>query len=546
MKYFLLAALLTLPSTWSHAAFIEDVDVNLAVKNAEAASKAVANKILRENDQDYRRDALTLLKEKGEYFDIGRVEVTGFMSKDNTDKELPGLADRQIKPSISAHEYSGLAADAWKWLKWNVDPDSIVEKALEIGVDYKEVKAAMRGEVTKRAKVDLAPYKGKEINEIVAHSWGTELVYAAILNGDILPPKKLIVVGVPDDDHAKWELLAAITGTEVHWVRSVNDKMAKKGAALAQKTVSEYGVSFEALWRGACRDRPETCPAHNRQSSIGVFWDRIGDNPGTAGHDRIPYYRMLTALGIIKGSRHDLASFQNAKVAAETRRIETSALDAALDEARGLVEQVREQQEIARRDNEEREAQDKKGRLWENVDLDEFKRRMAELKTHLPVAAIVRVESPPPFSSVFARLKDFAESACRAPEQLPARLIFFKTYDLSYWGYDDEQARLLSSGMGTCPRQLFNNVIARTRTNRGLLDVDGDWTKATVAEYLRAPEENSTGTIAPYTGGGRAVEPTESTPPPPVVHDAGGEALDQLIIEEEIARRKRWGLRPIR
>lgn len=543
MKYALIAGLITFAAAPSHGAFVEDVDANLAAKNPEAAVRAVAQRILRENGQDYHRDAVNILKEKGEYFDIGRVEVTGFMSKDNTDRTDPSLADRQIKPSFSASEYAGPGAGAWKLLKRPFDPGKVGENVLDASLDYNEVKAAMRGEVTKKAKEKLAAYKGKEINEIIAHSWGSELVYAAILSGDLLPPKKLIVVGVPDDDRSKWETLAAMTGTEVHWARSENDKVAQKGAKIATETVAEYGVSFNWRWREACRDRPETCPAHNRQTR-GVIWERIEKNPGTAGHDRTAYYEMLKKADIIKGTRDELRAAQDAKVAAETRRVEKSALDDALVEARGLVALAREQREIARRDHEEREANANKGRLWENVDLEEFNRRMAELRTRFPAAVAARAATPTPLSHIFPKLKEFSESACRAPERLPNHLIFFNSYDLSYRDYDDEQARLLSSRMSSCPQQLFNTIIANIRSNRGLLEVDGVWARATVAGYLRAPA-NTTGDALPSSGG-REPSSTEATPPPPVVHDPGGEALDQLILEEEIARRKRWGLRPVR
>ena len=67
-----------------------------------------------------------------------------------------------------------------------------------------EMHAAMRGEMTDRSKQTFAAYKDKDINELVAHSWGSEAVYAAILNGELRPPKKLIVVGVPDDNLEKW------------------------------------------------------------------------------------------------------------------------------------------------------------------------------------------------------------------------------------------------------------------------------------------------------------------------------------------------------
>src|ERR1017187_3278518 len=54
------------------------------------------------------------------------------------------------------------------------------------------------GVLSDRGKEVLQPLVGKEVNQIVCHSWGTQIVYNAILSGYIKPPKLLIVLGAPD------------------------------------------------------------------------------------------------------------------------------------------------------------------------------------------------------------------------------------------------------------------------------------------------------------------------------------------------------------
>lgn len=545
----LLALLLLIPAASAVAVDIADINVQAATNNPEAEAAKIARQILLETNLDYRDTAISKLRKKGEYFDHARVEVTGFMSNDDTNKQDPAFADRQIKPSFSLKEYSGLGAGLFKYLRRHVAPGT-AETILDASLDFSEVKAAMRGEVTARAKEKLADYKGKEINEIVAHSWGSELVYAAILKGELLPPKKLIVVGVPDDDREKWRILADRTGTEVHWIRSENDKIASKGAEIARKTTAEYGVSFSTLWAEACRDRPRTCHPHDRESK-GVIWERIADNPGTAGHDRMEYYAMLKGK-VIKGTPLQLRAAQDEKVAAGILAAEKDAFADALVEARLLVNRARDLAEIDRRHI---EANLPKKNFWESADPDEFRRMLTELKS-LPAPMRSGLVPPPPFSRSMPRLRDFAVAACRAPEEVAIELFLTPYYDHSYRDYDDALARELSSGLDVCSRALFYKIIGSLRANEWQ-QADRNWIRRTVAELSRLPESPASHTTPPagggnggrqggggYSGGNRSGDDTSSTKAPPAArHDAEGEALEQL---RETERRLRWGLRPVR
>ncbi len=576
----------------------------LASEIEDPELRQVTARLLREKGRNYKKEAIKILRADGEYFDHGRVEVTGFMSSDNTDESNPSIADKQIKPSFSVEGSAPRLENAKKWLQWGIAfpgiaggsassiaggiPPAVVA---DISLDYLEVTAAMRGETTARAKAKLASYKNKEIEELAAHSWGTELVYAAILNGEIRPPKKLIVTGVPDDDRWKWESLAARTGTEVHWVRAPNDLVAAGGAKLAKFVTRD--VDFLAKWAAACSARPETCPAHSRQTE-GVIFEEIGDNPGTLGHDRLAYFDILMqAEHPIMGTRDELRSAQDARVAAATREVEQSSLEDALGEAREIVAQARAQAEIARGDHDQRlrdaylslaertcafpgsvtQAEldalppprkkesvdttfyglgDCPTRVYEQLTLganaDDLRR------TATPVVAVdakpwtptvvASVTPAPAFSYAFPELKDYAIRACQSPDQIRFESILIPYYDYSFAAYDNDLARSMAAGMHDCSYLLFYKLIEYIRADYWN-QTDPRWVRSIVASYSVAAPGNSNGNYAPPSGGGRtggSEGGTIVTPPPPPAHDAEGEALRQL---QEIERRKRWNLRPV-
>ena len=330
-----------------------------------------------------------------------------------------------------------------------------------------------------------------------------------------------------------------MTGTEVHWVRSENDKMAKWGAEIAAKTVAKHGVSFEWRWREACRDRPQTCPAHNRESKS-VQWDRIEDNPGTLGHDRMAYYALMKNK-IIKGSPHSLLAAQTASIEVEANRIENAALQEALGLARWLVAQAREQVEIAHRDHDERlkntytdlaqrfcarpgsvsqaelDALPKPyGRSVYNtppnlqgceatiylaishgVKAEAFMGQFpVPLNGHRPLVQPVRPLPPGPvalnpyinFSSNLPTLKNLAANACSSSGRVEVNTYLFNPRNPYHFSKDrdDEIIAELSANLGDCSRQLFNKFVEMIRAGQGT-SVNSQWVRDRVNSYSSRP-----------------------------------------------------------
>jgi len=165
-------------------------------------------------------------------------------------------------------------------------------------------------ELTAAAIAAVEQLKDKDVNEIVAHSWGSEIVYNAILAGEIRPPRRLLVAGMPDRDREKWHALARHTGTEVIAYTDTSDPIA--GAARAVGSVIEdvekmgislakvYGASFqlpepaallEKRWADACAQRAlgNSCNRHQRALSDPLFRDEY--KGGT--HDRLEYFQAM-------------------------------------------------------------------------------------------------------------------------------------------------------------------------------------------------------------------------------------------------------------
>ena len=557
MRHVLLAAVLVFFAAQSGAvdvADVADVDMSLAAKNPEAAAKDVAQKLLRGKNGDFRMTAVAQLKEKGEFFDCSRIEVAGVRSSDDTNLFNQTDFDGQIKPSLSVKDNgltSPITGPVNDFLKKLFPQVGVGEDVRDTKLDSEEFKKAAQGEVTDQARKVLKPYKDKEINELVAHSWGCELVYAAILNGELRPPKKLIVVGVPDDDHAKWEMLAARTGTEVHWVRAENDKVAAVGAGIAKKAAAS--VDFGAGWDAICRKSPEVCPAHDRAAKP-VIWEPIVKNPGTLGHDREAYYTILKKNHVIEGTHLQLRAAQTAVIEGDIRQMKKAALEEALIEARGLVTQARKQLEIAELEHDERLRNTLLKLTYQSCanpgsvsqadldglpkprrkdfldsgaipvdqrecmsvyfylgqggsDAEEVRRistpreKAVEIHPTLPGQtnpSVVSVHAQIPFSSVLPGLKEYAVTACHSFGQVPIDKSLTQPYHPFSFDKetDDQAADRLSAGLGNCESRLFRRMIERIRSGEGE-QISPQWVQETAASYRAAPP----GYALPQPGG---------------------------------------------
>lgn len=214
---------------------------------------------------------------------------------------------------------------------------------------------------------------------------------------------------------------------------------------------------------------------------------------------------------------------------------------------------------VARQNQQDLQASKNKKSLWEAGDLQEFNRRMAAAKSLEPLAVgrpaalgpdIIRrpaILNPkisgfdPP---VLSDWKAFAIDACANPDAPAWVNMHSPEYNEAFRHVDEMRAASLSAGLGACPRQLFNRLIELFHA-RQYGNIDRNWLRDAVNSYSRGSNGYAPPTHKSNGGEGRSSGGV-SPPPPAVEHDPRREAFRELEAEEEIARRKRWGLRPVR
>lgn len=502
MKFSILAVSLSLLCAQTHAAVASALDLEIRIKTRE---------LLSAKNLDYRAMAKESLKGNGR-FDRQRVEISGLLSDDDTRRIDPADFDDYIKPSVKTDKNRTFG----DWLRsWG---------GRDYNRDMEEMRTAMRGEMSARALQTIAAYKGMEINEIVAHSWGSQLIYAAILNGEMRPPKKLIVVGVPDDDRAKWALLAARTGTAVFWGRADNDAAAlDKGVKVAKEAARD--VDFEAKWDAACADDKEKqriCLPHGRRPQPVVEMP-IGNLPlrplSPLGHDRADYYDRVREGGFFKGNAQQLQVADTKRVDREMRILEQEAMKEAHAEARKLVEEAHAQKEIAEREHDARlradilvlaerscatpgsVAQGELDALPSPYRSDFIDRapyplgseclmknylylgkpgpRASELeRMSTPIAKPRPLTLEPPplvpqvlFTGMFPDIRKLATTACRFPDRVSTRSLM-PPVKIEFAPDDYAAALRFSSNFGACEREVFDRIVRAIQAGhiRGIND----------------------------------------------------------------------------
>lgn len=273
-----------------------------------------------------------------------RVEIKGVVAKDNTNAVLPGMFDKQITPAHARDKLLEVPA----WIQ-----------------DINDLQQDARQELSATAKRTAEELGDKEINEIVAHSWGTEIIYNLILTGAVKSPRRLIVAGMPDRDFKKWEALAKYTGTEVVVYTNARDIAAgaarelggiNESAAASELSPQGQGPlngedilhnsrgdakAIEEQWEEACRIR--VCNKHRRPlQDVDFHNDYL-----SLSHARLDYYNAMIKEKVLpkKGDAWGLKKQQDALVNAEAGRLFESEL---AKERESVVQQIEKQKEIAR------------------------------------------------------------------------------------------------------------------------------------------------------------------------------------------------------
>lgn len=296
-----------------------------------------------------------------------RVEVSGVGAIDDTNATWPNMIDFPLKTS----NYNELfpeeqrIADFASLRKHATDAINGVNTFF--GRDLRESFSDTRGVPSPRSQQVIAQLKDATINELFAHSWGTEVVYLGILNGDIIPPKRLVVVGVPESNEEKWRMLAAYTGIEVHVVGFEWDK-ARIAGEVAMKFKSGLPrdtASLQKLWNEKCRARMGKAPCSDPEKFVQKNFDynlHVSPPEGpkdtfvnetirqVLDHDRLLYYDYLSKRNLFNKTVEQLEAPQLKLIEAE----ESEILAEALNEARALIARARAQAAIAQRDHDER------------------------------------------------------------------------------------------------------------------------------------------------------------------------------------------------
>lgn len=226
------------------------------------ARAALAEKGLTKNSMHGR--AVANLRQTQVLYKFQRVEVKGVWIKEDTNKFLPDMFDKQIEPSHVGDKDDSTIAPTPAWIQ------AVINRAMDLG----ELTKDARQEISKTALKTVEELQGQEVNEIVAHSWGTEIIYNAILAGAIKPPRRLIVAGMPDRDIEKWAALSKYTGTEVITYPDSHDPAAGFARSIGEirdrisenlKIVRGPG-QFEQQWATACGIEGRVCNEHGRQA----------------------------------------------------------------------------------------------------------------------------------------------------------------------------------------------------------------------------------------------------------------------------------------
>lgn len=435
------------------------------------------------------------MREQHRYFEYQRIEITGIIAADDTNKFAPGMFNRVLHPSRnddgSDVEREGFIS-SWRRL---------LRKPNNARKDIHDLFDTKTGKLSPRAREILEPLMDKKnvhVKEIVAHSWGAVLLNVAIREGLINPPEHIIVVGVPDSDLQKWALLAKSTGTKVDIV-TANKDLATQAAEYADNLYNldilgkerDYsnGKAHEAWSRWERSRSNQRIGEKGELHVMRTFGEWDMSNP--SGHDRGYYYDTLKSEGLMQYTADSLAQ-------AQTRVLATRAQELMEADIQREVRRIRRRRGII--DEDPPPAAPPSEPPCESVSLGG--QRVCVSRPPVPVdttpaAQPARPAQPQPraapvvaqipFPSIFPRLKSLAQAACVPGADITLEDALINSPPIYFSKEaDDRAAGLVSAGIGGCEKLVFARLIEVFRNGQNRR-ISATWIRKVAAEYTPPP-----------------------------------------------------------
>lgn len=441
---------------------------------------------------DYERMAEDNLSRDRVLYKYQRVEIKGIwspnMPDNDTNKVFGLLFDLQIAPTQSQRVREQVLP------QWIRGPLGRLKDLGSLSVET-------RNNLSSAAEDAVQKLANQDVNEIVAHSWGTEIVYNAVLSGLIRPPRRLVVCGMPDGSFKKWQAFAEYTGTEV--VVYLNEKDPAAGLGKAMEGVGIGGAAawaglhgdgtihgkdalyipaggdlagFERQWAEACAQRPSNnpCNPHGRVAAA-VDFRKDYQYPS---HDRIRYYEQMAKTDVLPagaidamkrgdedaeypGSAMALKRTQKAEVVVEEerlfslevkRRAARLADDASLDSgAGGFFDGAAGSGRVAAG-----VVAGNQKALDDQREMAEMERRKRDLQREVNAARSVQI---------YWYLREAVGMACQAPERFDAQVAMGRVIsveadqDALRDNFEADLARRGAASMTLCEQDLMRRLI---------------------------------------------------------------------------------------
>jgi hypothetical protein len=191
-----------------------------------------------------------------------------------------------------------------------------------------EVRDDRKGVFSARAMEQLQPISNVTIREIWARSWATDAIYNAILYGSVLPPERLVLMGVTSRNVARWESLARATGTEVFIYGLNQDLVSSDFPGARAQSADELTQDWNAwVIANASRRRANSSPG-----TVSVLWNvPAGAKFSRHTRDRYHDYLIHTLSWVVPVSA--LADSQDRLIRDEEERMLNERTDRLLKES---------------------------------------------------------------------------------------------------------------------------------------------------------------------------------------------------------------------